>query len=69
MIKFDILNRFSGKAQFTAEIDCSEDTVRSIKIGLAVRWALKNDAYLGGANLRGADLSDPASDSRVSGLA
>ena len=56
MIKFDILNRFSGKVQFTAEIDCEEAADRSIKIGLAVKWAVKNSANLGGANLRGADL-------------
>ena len=57
MIKFDILNRFTGKVQFTAEMDCDEGASRSIKVGLAVRWALKNDANLGGANLGGANLA------------
>lgn len=67
-MKFDIFNRFTGAVQFTAEIDCSEDAPRSIKIGLAVRWAVKNGADLRGAilikailiraELRGADLSD-----------
>ena len=61
MIKFDVLNRFSGDVQFTAEIDCSEGQSKSFKLGLAVRWALKNrgslsDANLSGANLSGADL-------------
>ena len=61
MIKFDILNRFSGAVQFTAEINCSENEAKSIKVGLAVKWALKGGANLGGANLgdaylRGANL-------------
>ncbi len=56
-MKFDITNRFTGNVQFTAEIDCSEDASVSIKIGLAVRWAVKTDAYLTGANLTGANLA------------
>ena len=56
MIKFDILNWFTGKVQFTAEIDCSEDACRSVKIGLAVRWALKSGTDLSGANLMSANL-------------
>ncbi len=58
MIKFDIQNRWSGKAQFTAEIDCDGGVVTSIKLGLAVKWAVENDANLRGTDLRGADLSD-----------
>ena len=58
MNKFDILNRFSGAVQFTAEIDCPEDAPTGVKIGLAVRWALKSRANLSGANLKGANLSD-----------
>ena len=57
MIKFDILNRFSGKVQFTAEIDCAEDAPTSIKIGLAVKWAIKAGANLADANLAGAYLA------------
>jgi hypothetical protein len=57
MIKFEIKNRCSGAAQFTAEIDCAEDALRSVKIGLAVKWGVKSMADLSGANLRGADLS------------
>ena len=61
MIKFEVLNRFSGKVQFTAEIECGEDASKSIKLGLAVKWAIKtganlSDADLSGADLRGADL-------------
>ena len=63
MIKFDILNKLSGDVQFTAEIDCDENENKSIKTGLAVKWALKTgaclrNAYLHGADLRGANLSD-----------
>jgi len=35
MIKFNVLNRFSGDLQFTAEIDCREDAPSRIKLGLA----------------------------------
>ena len=57
MIKFDVLNRFSGTVQFTAEIDCVDSTATSVKLGLAVKWAIKTDADLSGANLSGANLS------------
>ena len=60
-MKYEIKNRFTGEVQFTAEIDASEDSGPSLKMGLAVRWATKHDANLidanlMGANLRGADL-------------
>ena len=51
-MKFEVKNRFSGKVQFTAEIDCDADTSRSLKLGLAVRWAIKNNASPRGADLR-----------------
>jgi len=67
MISHNVLNRFSGAVQFTACIDCAEDTALSIKLGLSVKWALTNgadlaraylaDAYLADANLAGADLA------------
>jgi len=57
MIKFDVTNRFTGKVQFTAEIECAESESTSIKLGLAVRWAVKTRAYLAGANLAGAYLA------------
>ena len=61
-MKFDILNRWSGKIQFTAEIESADDAPLSIKLGLAVKIANLHGANLSGANLidadlRGADLS------------
>ncbi|MBL4767866.1 MAG: pentapeptide repeat-containing protein [Rhodobacteraceae bacterium] len=56
-MKFDILNRLTGALQFTAEIDCDDGTLNSVKVGLAIRWGLKNGANLSGANLSGANLS------------
>jgi hypothetical protein len=55
-MKFDVLNRFSGELKFTADIDCQDDALSSIKLGLAVKWALKNKADLREADLRGANL-------------
>ncbi len=55
-MKFDILNRWSGAVQFSAEIEADETTLKSVKIGLAVRWAIKTGAVLRDADLRGADL-------------
>ena len=56
-IKFNVLNRFSGDIQFSATIDCAKDALTSIKLGLAVRWAIESGAYLSGADLSGANLS------------
>ncbi len=68
MIKFDVLNRWTGSVQFTAEIECDEGASLRIKAGLALKWAYKSGAdlrgavlsgaVLRGADLRGADLSD-----------
>jgi len=57
MINFNVLNRWTGKVQFTAEIDCAENTPYRVKLGLAIRWGVKNDADLSGADLSGAVLS------------
>ncbi len=57
MIKFDVKNCFSGEVQFTAKIDCADDTPISIKLGLAVKWAIKTGADLAGADLAGAGLA------------
>ena len=57
MINFEIKNRFTGAVQFTAQIDCDEGALTSVKIGLAVIWAIKSGAYLSRADLSGADLS------------
>ncbi len=50
-MKFEIKNRFTGNVQFTADIKGRFRKI-SIRIGLAVKWAIKI-----GADLRGADLS------------
>ena len=60
--KFEVRNRWSGKVQFTAEINVTPDMLPSVKLGLAIKWARNNGAYLSdavlrGAVLRGADLS------------
>ena len=67
MIKFSVLSRWSTAVKFVAEIDCDESASMSVKLGLAVKWAIKSGANLsyadlsyadlGGANLGGADLS------------
>jgi len=55
-MKFDILNRFSGAIQVSVEIECFADAPPSIKLGLAVRAAIKEMADLRSADLRSADL-------------
>jgi|GEM_PF-5770286 len=60
-MKFDVLNRFSGDVNFTADIDCDKGEIRPIKLGLAVKWGVKNRAILDGANLAGAILDGASS--------
>ena len=55
--KFNILNRYTGAVQVTAEIDVTPDMSPRIKLGLAIRWAAKSRADLSRADLYGADLS------------
>lgn len=55
-MKFDILNRFTRAVQFTAEIECHETELTSVKIGLSVKWALESSADLRYADLSYADL-------------
>ncbi len=55
-MKFEIKHRFTGSLVFAAEIDCAESATTNIKLGLAVRFAVKQNADLRGADLRGADL-------------
>ena len=52
-MQFEVKNRWTGKVQFTAEIECEASASVGLKVGLAVKWA-----YLSGANLRDANLSD-----------
>jgi hypothetical protein len=60
--KFDVLNRWTGAVQFTAEIEVTPEMTPRFKLGLAIKWARINgavlrDADLSGAVLRDADLS------------
>ena len=55
--RYDVLNRFSGAVQFTAEIDCDCNDAAQFKIGLAVKWAIRNGADLSLANLSRANLN------------
>ena len=55
-MKFEIKNRYTGEVQFTAEINCSEDAGYGIKLGLAVKAAIKSKANLRSANLAYANL-------------
>ena len=48
-----IHHRHTGAVIFTAEIEADENTSNAVKLGLAVRAAVRE-----GANLRGADLTD-----------
>ena len=56
-MRFDIFNRFTGAVQFSCELDCPADALPSVKLGLAVKVAIKERAYLSGADLSGAYLS------------
>ncbi|MBB3411262.1 hypothetical protein FHT87_005215 [Rhizobium sp. BK316] len=55
-MQFNVLDRFSGEVKFTAEIDCDENALLSVKLGLAVKWAIKEKADLRSANLSSANL-------------
>ena len=52
-MKFEVKNRWTGKVQFVADIECDDNATLGVKIGLSVKLAVANRA-----NLRGADLSD-----------
>ena len=56
MIKFEVKNRFSGEVQFVAKINCYQNAALSLKLGLAVKWAVENKADLREADLRWANL-------------
>jgi hypothetical protein len=55
-MKFDVLNRWSGQIQFTAEIECAADASTRVKMGLALKLAYSSGAVLRDADLRGAVL-------------
>ncbi len=52
-----VKNRWSGEVQFTAKVACDPNDVWPVKLGLAVKWAIKSGAYLSGADLSRANLS------------
>jgi len=54
---YRIFDCFTGAVRFEAEIECRPDDLPSVKLGLAVRVAIKTRANLSRANLSGADLS------------
>jgi len=54
---FNILNRRTGVDLLAARIECDPDAPTNIKLGLAVRVAVKSGADLRHADLRRADLS------------
>ncbi len=56
-MKFEVKNRWTGSVQVTAEIECKEHTDYSVKLGLAVKWAVEHSADLRGAKLTGAKLT------------
>ena len=56
-IKYEVRNRYTNDVQFTAEIECAANATPSVKLGLAVKWAIKAGANLTGVDLYGADLS------------
>ena len=57
-MQFEIKSRWSGAVIFTAYIEADESASASIKLGLAVKEAVKARADLSCANLRDADLRD-----------
>ena len=56
-MQFEIRSRWSGAVVFTAEIAADSETPTGIKLGLAVKTAVKAGANLSGADLSGANLS------------
>ena len=55
--KYEVRSNLTNAVHFTAEITTTPDMLPSVKLGLAVKWGLVNDANLRGANLIGANLS------------
>jgi hypothetical protein len=52
-----VRNRWTGEVQFTAKVACEPSDPWPVKLGLAVKWAIKSRANLTEANLSGAYLS------------
>jgi len=56
-MKYQIKNRWNGSVLFEAEIECDANASDGLKLGLAVKLAVKVRAYLTRADLAGADLT------------
>ncbi len=54
--RYEIKDRRSGEVRFTGEISVTPDMLPSVKLGLAVKSAVKSGADLSGADLSGAYL-------------
>ncbi len=48
---FEIKNRWTDVVMFAAQIDCAPDAPPSVKLGLAIKFGIKSEA-----NLRGAEI-------------
>ena len=58
-MKFEIKNRLSGAAQFECELGAEFETEEfRVRLGAAVKFAIKSGANLACANLAGANLAD-----------
>ena len=57
-MQYEIKNRFSLEVIFTAEIEADEKTSNSIKLGLAIKAAIKIKANLQEADLQWANLQE-----------
>lgn len=55
-MKFYVYNRYRGDLQFTADIECDDRAKNNVKLGLAIKWAVKSNANLTDADLTEADL-------------
>ena len=56
-MKFEIKQRFTGAVKFTTEIEAQKDAPASVKLRLAVLWAIEKKVDLSRSDLRGCDLS------------
>ncbi len=56
-IRQDVLNRWTRRVQFTADIPCKPDSGMATRLGLAAQWGFREFANLREAAFNGADLS------------
>jgi uncharacterized protein YjbI with pentapeptide repeats len=53
---YNIIDRFTGAVLFSAEIECAPHTLPHVKLGIAIKFAVKSGADLSGADLSRANL-------------